>query len=83
MEFYKLHQKAMKQQEKFKNVLQSNYRVQNTEAAADFKAFQVDGILPNSKSSPHYLNPLLQEDKCYKIFLVLQCWLSTSHPCMD
>ena len=25
-------------------------RVQNTEAAADFKAFQVDVILPNSKS---------------------------------
>lgn len=38
------------QKKKFKNVLQSNDRVQNTEAAADFKAFQVDVILPNSKS---------------------------------
>ena len=50
VDFYKLHQKSMWQQKKkFKNALQSNDRVQNTEAAADFKAFQVDVIPPNSK----------------------------------
>ena len=45
---------------KFKNVLQSNDRVQNTEAAADFKSFQVDVTL---NPSSHYLNPILREDR--------------------
>ena len=39
----------MATEKKFKNVLRSNGRVQNTDAAADFKAFQVDVIPPNSK----------------------------------
>ena len=48
------------EKKKFKNVLQSNDRVQNTEAAADFKSFQVDVTL---NPSSHYLNPILREDR--------------------
>ena len=36
-------------------------------------------FLQTPNSTPHYLN-LLQEDRWHKIVLVLQCWLSTSHP---
>ena len=49
-----------KKKKNFKNVLQTNDRAQSIEAAADFKSFLVDVTL---NPSPHYLNPLLQEDR--------------------
>lgn len=50
MDFHKLHQKVyVVTEEKSGNFLQSNDRIQNIEATADFKTFRAAGTLLNSK----------------------------------
>lgn len=57
MDFHKLHREAYAvMEEKSGNFLQNNDRIQNTEAAADFKAFQVAGTLLNSKPKSWLFN---------------------------
>lgn len=57
MNFHKLHQEAYAvMAEKSGNSLRNNARIQNTEAAADFKAFQVAGPLLNSNPKSRLFN---------------------------
>lgn len=57
MDFHKLHQEAYTViEEKLGNFLQNSDRIQNTEAASAFKAFQVAGTLLNSKTKSWLFN---------------------------